>query len=57
MGANAAWRLTGFVLKYVVIYDDLEFCLWKCYGREALNRFVVVLIFDETSTVLITVQY
>ena len=46
MGANAAWRLTGFVLRYVVINDDLEFCLWKCYGRGALNRFVVVLIFD-----------
>ena len=46
MGANAAWRLTGFVLRYVVINDDLELCLWKYYGRGALNRFVVVLIFD-----------
>ena len=57
MGANAVWRLTVFVLRYVVINDDLEFCLWKCYGRGALNRFLVVLILIETSTVLIAVQY
>ena len=55
MGANAAWRLTGFVLRYVAINDDLEFCRWKCYGRGALNRFLVALILIETSTVLITV--
>ena len=55
MGANAAWRLTGFVLRYVVI-NDLDVCLWKCYGR-ALNRFLVVLILIEKSSVLTTVQY
>ena len=57
MGANAAWRLTGFVLRYVVINDDLECCVWKYYGRGALNKFLFVLILIETSTVLITVQY
>ena len=46
MGANAAWRLTGFVLKYVVIDDDFEFYLWKCYGRRALNIFLVILILN-----------
>ena len=53
MGANAAWRLTGFVLRYVVINDDLEFCLWKCYGRGALNRFLVILTLTETRAMLI----
>ena len=53
MGANAAWRLTSFVLRYVVINDDLEFCLWKFYGREALNRYLVILILTEIRAILI----
>ena len=53
MGSNAAWRLTGFVLRYVVISDDLEFCLWKCYGRGALNIFLLILILTEIRAVLI----
>ena len=53
MGANAAWRLTGFVLRYVVINDDLEFCLWKCYGRGALNRSLVIFILSKIRAILI----
>ena len=53
MGAKAAWRLTGFLLRYVVINDDLEFCLWKCYGRGALNRFLVISILTQIRAILI----
>ena len=53
MGGNTARRLTGFVLRYVVINDDLKFCLWKCYGRGALNRSLVILILTEIRAILI----
>ena len=53
MRGNAACRLTGFVLRYVVINDDLEFCLWKYYGRGALNRSLVILILTEIRAILI----
>ena len=46
-------ELGYLLLEHVVINDNLEFCLWKCYGRGALNRFLVVLILIKTRAVLI----
>ena len=51
MGANAAWRVTGFVLRCSRLI--WTFAFGECYGRGALNRFLVVLILIETRAVLI----
>ena len=51
MEANAAWRVTGFVLRYLRLI--WSFAFGKCYGRGALNRFLVVLILIETRSALI----
>ena len=39
-------ELVYLLLEHVAINDDLEFCLGTCHGRRALNRFLIVLIFD-----------
>ena len=45
-------ELDYLLLEHVVFSIDLDFCLGKCYGRGALNRFLVVLISIETRAVL-----
>ena len=48
-------ELDYLLLEHVVFPDDLDFtfAFGKCYGRGALNRFLVVLILIETRAVLI----
>ena len=41
------------LLAHVEVNDDLEFCLWKCYGRGTLKRFLVILIMTEIRAILI----
>ena len=46
-------ELDYLLLEHVIFSDDLNFAFGKCYGREALHRFLVVLILIETRAVLI----
>ena len=50
MEENAAWRVTGFVLRGSPRLFFI-FAFGKFYGRGALNRFFVILILIETRAV------
>ena len=46
-------ELDYLLLEHVVLSNDLDFAFGKFYSREALNRFLVVLILIGTRAVLI----
>ena len=50
----AVSELDYLLLEHVVFSGDLDFVFGKCYTREALNRFLGVLILIGTRAVLIT---
>ena len=51
MGANEAWRVTGFVLRCFRMIWTFDF--GKCYSGGAPYRFLIVLISIGTRAVLI----